>query len=139
MTQPNQSTPTKRRGRGKAILIGSAAHRQYEDRQYHDTDKRRAVRQAHYDIYCRAITTYVKRFWLQHGYGPDIREIQEGCGVSSTSVVKYRLERMRDKGDMLFEDGQARTIRLPSMVISFKSPTITVMDSTVGGGAANDA
>ena len=51
-------------------------------------------------------------FWKQNGYAPSIRELQALCDISSTSVVKYHLERLRTAGLVDFVDGTPRTIRL---------------------------
>ena len=37
------------------------------------------------------IIDYIRRFLLERGYPPSIRDILGGCGLSSTSVVNYNL------------------------------------------------
>jgi repressor LexA len=37
--------------------------------------------------------------WLEdHDYPPSIRDIQDGCGISSTSVVDYNLRKLEERG-----------------------------------------
>jgi len=45
-----------------------------------------------------AILEYLTEFLDEHGYPPSIREIQDACGLSSTSVVDYNLRAMEQKG-----------------------------------------
>ena len=50
------------------------------------------------------IETYIEEF----GYPPSIRDIQNNCDISSTSVVKYNLDRrvsVVKRGRILFEIG----------------------------------
>ncbi len=46
----------------------------------------------------RRIIDYVRRFWLDNGYPPSIRDIVAGCGLSSTSVADYNLDVLERKG-----------------------------------------
>ena len=45
-----------------------------------------------------AILTFIKEFADEHSYPPSIREIQEACNISSTSVVDYNLRGLENKG-----------------------------------------
>ena len=45
-----------------------------------------------------AILTFIKEFADEHSYPPSIREIQEACNISSTSVVDYNLRGLESKG-----------------------------------------
>lgn len=47
-----------------------------------------------------------------HGYAPSIRDLQYACTLSSPSVVKHHLTRLRRKGMVDWVDGQARTLHL---------------------------
>ncbi len=40
----------------------------------------------------------IRRFVADNGYPPSIRDIQAGCGISSTSVVDYNLRILERKG-----------------------------------------
>lgn len=44
------------------------------------------------------ILKFIKSFIDRNGYAPSIREIQDGCGVSSTSVVSSQLDKLEDQG-----------------------------------------
>lgn len=46
----------------------------------------------------RRIISYINRFLSDKGYPPSIRDIQAGCGISSTSVVDYNLNILESKG-----------------------------------------
>ena len=44
------------------------------------------------------IIDFVRRFWADRGYPPTIRDIVNGCGISSTSVVDYNLNILEREG-----------------------------------------
>src|SRR5687767_2268052 len=44
------------------------------------------------------ILDFLKEFIEDKDYPPSIRDIQEGCGISSTSVVDYNLRKLEEKG-----------------------------------------
>ena len=44
------------------------------------------------------IFDFLRAFIEEHDYPPSIRDIQEGCGISSTSVVDYNLRKLEEKG-----------------------------------------
>jgi repressor LexA len=46
----------------------------------------------------RRIINYIDRFLSDKGYPPSIRDIQSGCGISSTSVVDYNLNILESRG-----------------------------------------
>lgn len=54
---------------------------------------------------------FIQRIYTQQGYPLTIRQIQGGLGISSESVVKYRLQRLKDHGRVVYEPNVARTIR----------------------------
>ena len=45
-----------------------------------------------------AIYNFLKEFVDEHSYPPSVREIQEACNISSTSVVDYNLRGLENKG-----------------------------------------
>ncbi|MSQ41481.1 MAG: repressor LexA [Dehalococcoidia bacterium] len=72
------------------------------------------------------ILQFLREFIGEKDYPPSIRDIQEGCRISSTSVVDYNLKRLEEKGFIrrdrevsraieLLEGGErrARTVRVP--------------------------
>jgi repressor LexA len=46
----------------------------------------------------KRIIDFVRSFWQDRGYPPSIRDIVNGCGISSTSVVDYNLDILEQKG-----------------------------------------
>ncbi len=44
------------------------------------------------------ILDFIKKFIAEEGYPPTIREIQKSCNISSTSVVFYNINALKDKG-----------------------------------------
>lgn len=44
------------------------------------------------------IIEFLRSFIEDKDYPPSIRDIQEGCGISSTSVVDYNLRKLEEKG-----------------------------------------
>ncbi len=60
------------------------------------------------------ILQFVETFIEDHDYPPSIRDIQQGCDISSTSVVDYNLKRLAERGLLrLGHEGLSRSIRLP--------------------------
>jgi repressor LexA len=45
-----------------------------------------------------SILGFIRAFIEQHDYPPSIRQIQEACGISSTSVVDYNLKALERQG-----------------------------------------
>lgn len=68
---------------------------------------------------------FIKAFIRENDYPPSIREIQVGCGISSTSVVDYNLSALQRAGHLHQESGIARGIRLIGNVLrtGFHCPT----------------
>ena len=60
----------------------------------------------------REILDFVKRYIAEHGYPPAMRNIRDGCGISSTSVVLYNLDRLQHKGFIHRDLENARAIRV---------------------------
>ncbi len=46
----------------------------------------------------RQVWAYIVRYYQENGVVPSVRQIQQGAGLSSTSVVKARLERLAEHG-----------------------------------------
>ena len=64
------------------------------------------------------ILEFLQQFRDQRGYSPSMREIQAGCGISSTSVVEYNLRILEQKGLLLRDREISRAIQLPGRVTS---------------------
>ncbi len=60
----------------------------------------------------RQILEFIRRFIEEHDYPPSIRQIQEGCGLSSTSVADYNLRLLERRGYVRRAPGWARAIEL---------------------------
>lgn len=62
-----------------------------------------------------AVFEFIIAFKKSHdGNSPTVREIAEGCGISSTSVVTYYLGRLEEEGRITRPDlGTACSIEVP--------------------------
>ncbi|MBM3140057.1 MAG: repressor LexA [Chloroflexi bacterium] len=60
----------------------------------------------------RAILRFLEEFIAEHDYPPSIRDIQNGCDISSTSVVDYNLKRLEEKGYIRRDREVSRAIEL---------------------------
>jgi len=60
----------------------------------------------------KRIINYIDRFLSTKGYPPSIREIQNACGISSTSVVDYNLNILENRGLIKRHADVSRGIKL---------------------------
>ena len=58
------------------------------------------------------ILEFLETFIADHDYPPSIRDIQNGCNISSTSVVDYNLKRLEEKGLIRRDREVSRAIEL---------------------------
>jgi len=58
------------------------------------------------------IMAFIRKYWQEHAYPPTIREIGQAVKISSTSVVKYNLERLQEKGLIERSGEVSRGLRL---------------------------
>mgnify|MGYP001414959763 CR=1 FL=1 len=58
------------------------------------------------------ILEFLRRFIDEKDYPPSIRDIQEGCSISSTSVVDYNLRKLEEKGYIRRDREVSRGIEL---------------------------
>ncbi|MCY3506591.1 MAG: transcriptional repressor LexA [Chloroflexi bacterium] len=58
------------------------------------------------------IMEFIRGFIEEKDYPPSIRDIQFGCGISSTSVVDYNLRRLEEKGLLRRDREVSRGIEL---------------------------
>ena len=70
-----------------------------------------------------AILSYIQTYIRDHGYGPSIREICAGTGLTSTATVHYHLKRLADDGKLVIDPGKKRAISLPGSSSRKKDPT----------------
>ena len=62
----------------------------------------------------RNIIDFVKHFWIDKSYPPTVRDILNGCNISSTSVVDYNLDILEREGYIKRHPGISRGIELIS-------------------------
>ncbi|MDA1010140.1 MAG: transcriptional repressor LexA [Chloroflexi bacterium] len=60
----------------------------------------------------QGILQFLEEFIQEHDYPPSIRDIQNGCDISSTSVVDYNLKRLEEKGYIRRDREVSRAIEL---------------------------
>ena len=58
------------------------------------------------------ILTFIRTFLDEHDYPPSIRDIQAGCGISSTSVVDYNLKALEAQNLIRRDREVSRAIQL---------------------------
>jgi repressor LexA len=59
-----------------------------------------------------SILRFIRRFIEEHDYPPSIRQIQDGCRISSTSVVDYNLKKLEGEGYIRRDREVSRAIEL---------------------------
>ena len=59
------------------------------------------------------IVDFILQFMEERGYPPTVRDIQGGCGISSTSVVDYHLKVLEKEGYIRRDPEVSRGIELP--------------------------
>lgn len=66
------------------------------------------------------ILEFIRQYLQEHSFPPTIREIGKAVGIPSTSVVKYNLEKLKEKGLIERHDDVSRGLRLttdpPSLI-----------------------
>ena len=60
------------------------------------------------------IMSFIENFIEEHDYPPTIRDIQNGCNISSTSVVAYNLDKLKDGGQLDRHSAVSRGLSLAS-------------------------
>jgi repressor LexA len=60
----------------------------------------------------QAILRFIRDFIHEKDYPPSIRDIQDGCGISSTSVVDYNLKALERSGHIKRDREVSRAIEL---------------------------
>ena len=60
----------------------------------------------------QSILRFIRRFIEEHDYPPSIRQIQDGCDISSTSVVDYNLKKLEGDGYIRRDREVSRAIEL---------------------------
>ena len=67
------------------------------------------------------ILAYIEAFLDEHDYPPTVRDIQHGCDISSTSVVKYNLDRLAESGHLNRDSEVSRGLAIPKSSSQSKS------------------
>jgi len=78
----------------------------------------------------QTILAFIEGFIEENDYPPTIRDIQSGCGISSTSVVSYNLDRLKEGGYLNRASEVSRGLALSSQKQTFgqaeESETVAV-------------
>lgn len=72
------------------------------------------------------ILDFLRNFIQEHRYSPSVREIREQLGISSTSVVKYNLDILEQRGLIERNRAISRSIRLVEQLNERLSEVIQV-------------
>jgi len=62
-----------------------------------------------------AIYEFINIFIEEHGYPPTMREIADGCYISTGNVVRY-LDKLEAEGRLIREPRKARSLKLTHKV-----------------------
>ena len=87
------------------------------------------------------ILTFIEDFVQKHGYSPSIRDIQSGLEISSTSVVAYNLNILRNKGKLNRDSKVSRGITLtnqPIVPANRASVLVPLLGTITAGGPLPD-
>jgi repressor LexA len=86
------------------------------------------------------ILEFIEEFIDEHDYPPTVRDIQNGCRISSTSVVKYNLDWLTNAGYLNRDSEVSRGIAIPGGRSGSRAPrepeTVAVpLMGTIAAGA----
>ena len=82
----------------------------------------------------RRIVNFIDRFLVDKGYPPTIRDIQVGCGISSTSVVDYNLNILKREGHIRRHAEVSRGITLLNRTLTSESPVSVPVIGLIAAG-----
>jgi repressor LexA len=74
---------------------------------------------------------FIRSYLEEHSYPPTIREIGKAVGIPSTSVVKYNLERLQEKGYIERSEEVSRGLKLidgPRLVSTPRSEVLGIVE-----------
>ena len=74
----------------------------------------------------QSILQFLQDFIDEKNYPPSIRDIQQGCGISSTSVVDYNLKKLEEKGHIRRDREVSRAIELLGAAGERRGTTVSV-------------
>jgi repressor LexA len=81
------------------------------------------------------ILEFLRDFIADKDYPPSIRDIQQGCGISSTSVVDYNLKRLEERGYIRRDREVSRAIELLDGSGSRRRPLTVPLVGTIAAGS----
>ena len=81
----------------------------------------------------RAILEFIRGYIGERDYPPAIRDIQQGCGISSTSVVDYNLKRLEERGYLRRDREISRAIELLDGTGRRRALTVPVLGKIAAG------
>jgi len=73
------------------------------------------------------IIDFIRDFYDDHGYTPTVRDIQRGCGLSSTAVVQYHLKVLESEHLIERDSRVFRSIQLPDRKNTIRVPVLGVI------------
>ncbi len=74
----------------------------------------------------KQILEFIEQFLAENGYPPSVRQIQKGAKISSTSVVKYNLEKLAELGYIEHDKKTSRGLRLTGQGIETISALLRI-------------
>ncbi|MHB8627058.1 MAG: transcriptional repressor LexA [Aggregatilineales bacterium] len=73
-----------------------------------------------------AILVFIQDQVSANGFPPTIRQIGEACGIASTSVVNYNLNKLATSGYLMRTKGQSRGLRLTRQALALREVPVTL-------------
>jgi repressor LexA len=74
--------------------------------------KRRGMSEIHLTDREQKVLEFIRQYRNEHGYAPAMREIAEGTGIRSTSMISFYLANLKKAGLITYEPCVARSIVL---------------------------
>lgn len=68
------------------------------------------------------IYNFIRAYWEEYNLSPSMREIMDGCGISSTSIVYHHILILRKEGIVDFRPKSNRTIVLVGATTNLPAP-----------------
>lgn len=68
----------------------------------------------------KAIMAFIEKYIVEHDYPPTIRDICDGCKISSTSVVDYNLKRLQEMGYISRDNKVSRGIMVSQPIAAMQ-------------------
>ncbi len=81
----------------------------------------------------KRIVDFILRFMEKKGYPPTVRDIQSGCGISSTSVVDYHLKVLEKEGHIRRDAEVSRGIELLGRASSLPKVQVPIIGQIAAG------